>query len=654
MAANAMKVPTIFTAVDRFSHVVDRMSKSASAFGATAQASAMRTSRAFSSAGTSMLTAGVVMAAGIAYAVNEAGKFEKAISNVSTLTNNTPEQMKAIGDSILDMSKKIPVSISDLTSGMYDTVSAGITGTANQLEVLKRSSILSVAGLGTTKEAVNIVTSSLNAFNYEAMDSNKVTNMLMKTVKYGKTTVSGISESFGSFASIMKNSNVTLAEYLASAAALTTTGMSMSRAQTQVSSATTALIKPNKAMQAIYARLGVKDVPKFIQKSGGLVGALTKVGAVADKLGLKMSSVLGRKEGLSAYLSLLGAQRNKFKEIMDDMASGADVVNTAFAKQQKTFSARFQRMKNNFGVLAIKIGEELIPRINGFLERLNPIIDKTTVWMKKNSGLVNILLDLTIALLSLGLIMKFLAVLFYGIAKVIGIVSAVTKAYTFISTLAALANVSFATALWGVVVALWAALWPVLAVVAALAIMAVWIYDVVKHWNDWKEILLIMVGPIGWITYGLLKILEHSRKIRNAFAFEGWMAGLKAVGAMLVDFILTPLEKILNVMTRIPFIGSAFKWMSSNISDYRSGFSATKSVGNLSGSSQFQNLGGAMPSWGSAENLAGKNQNQASMEKGGTLRVVIDDKTNKVKDVDDTNVYGIPVVLSGNQGNWGR
>ena len=42
------------------------------------------------------------------------------------------------------------------------------------------------------------------------------------------------------------------------------------------------------------------------------------------------------------------------------------------------------------------------------------------------------------------------------------------------------------------------------------------------------------------------------------------------------------------------------------------------------------------------------------MKKRGTLRFVIDDKTNKVKDVDDTNVYGIPVVLSGNQGNWGR
>ena len=651
--ATAMRVPTIFTAVDRFSHVVDRMSKSASAFGATAQASAMRTSRALSSAGTSMLTAGVVMATGIGYAVNEAAKFEKSMSNVSTTIDSTPELMKSMSDSVLNMAKKLPVPISQLTEALYDVVSAGIDA-KDSMFVLEQSARLGIAGLGTSTEGVDIITSSLNAFNIKASESAKVANMVFKAVKYGKTTVSGIAESFGSSAALVKNSNVSLEEYLATTAVLTTTGMTASRAQTQVSSAVTALIKPSKTMSLIFSKLGVRDIPKWIKTNGGLVNSMRIVRNEADKMGILTSKAFGRKEGFSAMLSLLGPLANKFKEVYGDIKGSSNSMDEAVAKQQKTFSAGVQRMKNNLTILAIKIGNQLIPRLNGFLDRLTPIVEKTTSWMEKNSGLVDILLDVTVGLLALGVALKVGAVLFYGIAKVIGIVSAVTKAYTFISTLAALANVSFATALWGVVTALWAALWPVLAVVAALAIMVVWIYDVVNHWSDWKEILLVMVGPIGWITYGLLKILEHSRKIRNAFAFEGWFGGLKAIGRMLVDMILTPLEKIFNVMSRLPMVGDHFKFMSASVADYRSGFSATKAVGNLSGSSQFQNLGGTMPTWGAAENLAGKNQNQASMEKGGTLRVVIDDKTNKVKDVDDTNVYGIPVVLSGNQGNWGR
>lgn len=59
---------------------------------------------------------------------------------------------------------------------MYDVVSAGITGTANQLEVLNRSGErLAVAGLGTTKEAVDITTSALNAFGAEAGTAYDVT-----------------------------------------------------------------------------------------------------------------------------------------------------------------------------------------------------------------------------------------------------------------------------------------------------------------------------------------------------------------------------------------------------------------------------------------------------------------------------------------------
>jgi TP901 family phage tail tape measure protein len=386
MAIAAMRVPTIFTAVDRFSDVVSRMTAKTSAFGATAEAAAMRTSRSFNRAGTNMLTAGVGMAVGIGYAVNEAVKFEKAMANISTTIDSTPQSMRVMSDSILKISKDIPVSISELTSGMYDVVSVGIEGTANQLSVLKNSSLLAVAGLGTVKEAVDITTSSINAFGKEAGSTAEVTNKLFKAVKYGKTTVAGISESFGAFAAIMKNSGVTLDEYLGSAAALTTTGMTMSRAQTQISSATIALIKPNLTMAKIYKRLGVKDVPTFIKQSGGLVGALQKVNDVSQSMGLKLGSVMGRKEGLSALLSLLGAQRGKFGEIMKDMASGTNVLGEAFSKQEATLATKIQLMKNNLTILAIRIGDVLIPRVKDLVDSILPVVQSVTAWAQRNEG----------------------------------------------------------------------------------------------------------------------------------------------------------------------------------------------------------------------------------------------------------------------------
>lgn len=476
MAVATMKVPTIFYAVDRFSDVVSKMTRKTAAFGKTAQAAAMRTSRTLNSAGTSMLTAGAGIAVGLVYAVNEAVKFEKAMGNVSTTIDNTnPQMMKQMGEEVLAMAKRIPKPISELTDALYDVYSAGIDG-KYAMTVLNQSGRLAVAGLGTTKEGVDIITSSLNAFNMSGAESENIAKMVFKAVKYGKTTVSQLAESFGSSAALVKNSNVSLAEYLATTAVLTTTGMTASRAQTQVASAITALIKPSGTMAKIFSRLGVKDVPKWIKANGGLVNSMRIVRDEADKMGVLTSKSFGRKEGFSAMLSLLGPLNSQYTKVMNDMTYGTDTLTEAFENQQKTTAAEFQRMKNSVTILAIKIGDELLPRINGFIDRLTPTIDGITSWMKENDGLATTLLNVSLTLLALGTAAKVGAFLFYGLSKSIAVVSALTKAYTFISTLAALANVSLGTAIGTAIWSFLLAAASILAIVAALGLLAYTMY----------------------------------------------------------------------------------------------------------------------------------------------------------------------------------
>jgi len=477
MAVATMKVPTIFYAVDRFSDVVSKMTRKTAAFGETAQAAAMRSSRAFNSAGTNMLSAGVGMAIGIGYAVNEAVKFEKAMANVDTTIDSFPGQIKAMGNSVLEMSKKMPVPISQLTEALYDVVSAGIES-KDAMMVLKSSSKLGVAGLGTAKEGVDVITSSLNAFNIKATESEKVANMVFKAVKYGKTTVSGIAESFGSSAALVKNSNVSLEEYLATTATLTTTGMTASRAQTQVSSAVTALIKPSGTMSKIFARLGVKDVPKWIKANGGLVNSMRIVRDEADKMGVLTSKAFGRKEGFSAMLSLLGPLADKFKLVYGDMTGNVNSLDSAFEKQQKTVSAGVQRMKNKLTVLAISLGEEVMPRINGFIDSISSIADSALSFAKKNEWLITSLLNLTLALITLGALAKVGAFLFYGYAQAIKIyrfaIIATTAASGFFEQVlfrTILRGEALTSVLWGMIAPTMAWLGPLLAIVAILALI---------------------------------------------------------------------------------------------------------------------------------------------------------------------------------------
>lgn len=652
-----MRVPTVFYAIDRFSDVVSKMTRKTAAFGETAQAAAMRTSRSFNAAGTNMLSAGVGMAVGIGYAVNEAVKFEKAMANVDTTIDSVPGQIKAMGNSVLEMAKTMPVPISQLTEALYDVVSAGIES-KDAMMVLKSSSKLGVAGLGTAKEGVDVITSSLNAFNIKATESEKVANMVFKAVKYGKTTVSGIAESFGSSAALVKNSNVSLEEYLATTATLTTTGMTASRAQTQVSSAVTALIKPSGTMSKIFARLGVKDVPKWIKANGGLVNSMRIVRDEADKMGVLTSKAFGRKEGFSAMLSLLGPLADKFKLVYGDMTGNVNSLDTAFEKQQKTVSAGVQRMTNKLTVLAIKIGEEVMPRVNGFINSISGMTDSVLGFVKRNEGFVTFLLNVTLALLALGTAAKIGAFLFYGLSKAIAVVSAVTRVYTFISTLAALSNVGLGTATLSATGAIWkfvdaelAALAPLGLVIGALGVLAI-AYKVVsdatrktmyttvdsykKSDATIKYSTIVMQSEFDK-QFNLMKAQRDRVDAFNGKAVNIGNIGLKKGGLYNMDNPFVSVKE-----SKTPFLDEQIK---------------RRPVGSFD---KFKDWGAFIPGMSGQEssnvakpkNLAGKSETKYSLPKiGGELKITVTSADGSKADVDSSQVFGIPVNLKPNQGS---
>jgi TP901 family phage tail tape measure protein len=527
MGVATMRVPTIFTAIDRFSNVVDKMTRKTTMFGQAAGAAAMRTSKKFNDAGSSLLTSGAIMGVGIGIAVDQAVKFEKAMATVSTTIDSTPEMMKRMGDDVLKLSKIIPKPLDELTSGLYDVVSAGIDA-QHSMTVLKASGRLAVAGLGTTAEGVDILTSSINSFNIDASKSEEIANKVFKAVKYGKTTVEGLAESFGNSSALIKNSNIELSEFLAATASLTTTGMSASRAQTQVASATIALIKPNKTMSKILNRLGAKDIPTFIKKNGGLIKTLDLVQKMAEKTGANLPAALGRKEGLNALLSLLGPLRKNFQEIYNDMESGNDTLSASFKKQTAATAARFQLLKNNLVDLAIKVGDAVLPALNSLVEKVIPIIQGITTWSENNEWLSRTLLYATGILLSLGVAAKLVGMIFFGLGKTIQFITFVQGAYTTVTELctvatylAASGQATLAASLGAVAAGLLAAYWPVLLVVAALGGLAYVLSSTSSSTDDYvsKQLAGLDKSNMAWKNSTAIQKSELQKQ-RNQLAVE--------------------------------------------------------------------------------------------------------------------------------------
>lgn len=317
----------------------------------------------FEAIGKSSIVAGTALVGTLGLAAKTAVDFEKGMSNVSTLVDTNVESMKNMSDSVLDISKRTPVALNDLTSALYDVRSAGIPA-ADALGVLEKSAKLGVTGLGTTSESVDLVTSAINAFGLKGKEAEKVYDNIVKTTKAGKTTISGLAQGFGAVAGTVANSNIKIDEYLSSVAAMTTTGLPAAVAHTQVRAALSGLTRETKESAAIFKSLGVNSFKELVVQSGGMVNAFGLIKKQLKGNDADLLKVVGSVEAYNAIISLTGKQNEIYATTLNDMRFGKDLFDEGYNKQLETNAAQLQLFANGIQKIGISIGNSVLPPLN--------------------------------------------------------------------------------------------------------------------------------------------------------------------------------------------------------------------------------------------------------------------------------------------------
>jgi len=370
----AREFPVVFTlsAVDKASGVFSGFAKKAQKDANAA----LKMGSAFSQAGKALtlgLTAPIVGLGAASYMAFS--KFESGMANISTIINTSTEDIDDMGKKVLALSRNVPKATEELTGALYDIRSAGVAAT-DQFSVLEGSAKLATAGLGTTAEAADLVTSSINAFGLQGEKQKKVYDQIFKVTQYGKTTIAGLAQGFGGVAGTVAASRTELDEYLAAVAALTTTGAPASQAHTQLKAVISGLTRETKQSKKLFKELGGKDLPTLIQKYGGLVPVMQKISEHYKGDSSKILELVGSTEALNAVLGLSGEQGKVYKTTIDAMRTGADALDQAFDKQAKTQAARQQMVKNKLEATAISIGQKLLPVIERLTDKIVYLVDK--------------------------------------------------------------------------------------------------------------------------------------------------------------------------------------------------------------------------------------------------------------------------------------
>lgn len=347
--------------------------------------------------------AAVALAAAVRAPIKAAMEFEAQMASVSTLVDTSTESISDMGGEVLEIGKRTPVAIADLTSALYDVRSAGIAA-GEAMGVLEGSARLAVAGLGTTKQATDLVTSSINAFNIPAEEQARLYDVIFKAVKNGKTTIAELSQGFGAVAGTVANAGIEIDEYFASVAALTTAGLPAAQAHTQIRAAIAGLTRETKQSSKIFRALGVKTFAELVEKSGGMVNAFSLIREQVGGNDAEMIKLLGSVEAYNAVLGLSGSVNGKYAETLDDMRNGANAVDEAFSKQSETTRRTIQMFMNSMVQLAVSIGESLLPALRAALDVIGPITSAIAQWAQANPELISSIFGLVAGLVSLRLV----------------------------------------------------------------------------------------------------------------------------------------------------------------------------------------------------------------------------------------------------------
>ncbi|SNY94049.1 phage tail tape measure protein, TP901 family, core region [Cohaesibacter sp. ES.047] len=474
---------------------------------------------------------GYALAHAIGSPIRSAMEFNEAMANVSTLVDTSTESMGKMKKEVLELGKRVPVAYAELTAGLYDIRSAGIPA-SRQMDILDRAAQLGVAGLGSTSQALDLATSAINAFNLEGEEQVRLFDVIFKAVKNGKTTISQLSQGFGAVAGTMSNAGVQNDEFLASVAALTTTGMPAAQAYTQIRAAVVGLTRDTKQTSAIFKELGVKNFKELVSKSGGMVGAFKRIREVLHGDDAAMQALFGSAEAVNAVIGLTGAQNKKFTETLDDMRTGTNAVNEAFGKQASEPAKQLQQLQNQMNTVSIALGDALLPALIAVGQAITPFLEAVGQFAAANPEVTGWVVGLAAALIGLNVAATGLRFAFlFGKGGLLSLLGAVTR----VGSVPKLAWSGFMPVLkwaswvpklaWsGFVTALkWASWVPKLSWRLLIPVLRWGLRFIpVIGWAALAGELLwnLLIKPLGWDKY--LPSIDWDR-ILGAFTWEGWI-----------------------------------------------------------------------------------------------------------------------------------
>jgi len=553
---SAFTIPTIFSAVDKISAPLRKMSKNMQSFASKSEAGISRLDRrlrkltpSLGGLGKQMLqfaSAAAIMSA-VAFTGGAILDFETNLVGVGKTTNTVGADLKKLGLDTIDLSKKMrTVSANELLTFAQAAGQLGVTGSENILKFSETMAKLESSTDIVGEEGAASIARILTVTGEGVAVVDKFSASLVALGNTTAATESEILEVANEVSRSVAAYDLSSTSILGISAAMKQMGVAPQAAGSAIGSVflnmEKATLKGGKSLKGFADLMGIlptevaallKSNPEkaFLQFTQGLTKVKKEGGSVTDvmsKLGM------ANKVTLKGILPLAGAEGLLEEKLK--MSSKAFKENLALNQE---FGASQKTVRNALN--SIVIAWTNLTTKQAVAGSGMESIQKVLFFIAENMGTI-----VTVAAVLVGYLVTLKTIVWLTQASftAYNAVLNIMAVHSMIKYIASTQGMTYAQAALNIVMTAN----PIGLIIAGIAALIVLIAIIIYKYDEWGAALTFILGPLGMIINLIMAFRRNWDMISEAFANGGILAGFKAIGVVILDSLLMPLQQVLGLI----------------------------------------------------------------------------------------------------------
>lgn len=299
-----------------------------------------------------------IVAVGAA-AVKMSLDFDKSFQQMHQLAGVSASEIDGMKESVLGLAGETGKAPTELAEALYFLRSSGLQGAA-AMDALEMSAKASAAGMGSTVEIADAVSSAMNAYAESGLTAANATDVLVATAREGKAEPAELAGQMGKLLPIASELGISFQDVGGAIATLSLKGNDAAASSTLLQNVMQKLLRPSQQAQEALSGVGISvdDIRGMIAEKG-LLGTLETLRASLGDSGFVR--FWEDAQAVQGALGIVGgdldATRDRFAALNDSTGD----TDEAFGKWAETMGAQNARAFAEFQVALIRLGDVLAP-----------------------------------------------------------------------------------------------------------------------------------------------------------------------------------------------------------------------------------------------------------------------------------------------------